>query len=338
MPSSFHGGAATSAGSCLDAIEQELTQAVPSLLEAMNRTSTEVNLIERQLGESQERYQKLLEQWSSLYEDLRAQHGSSIDRVRPYFEASQALNAACRRVQGAVREFSAAASLHAQAKVELKQIEEDLAYGAHKVRLDGDQQDDLSRATVRVLKCQQDRDRKEQEYARALRDYQEAQENVDSWRAQIGDTIIKRTLPSFRRLQKQHVTLASEQSRISTLTERASHAKSVYQNSMRELDRINLAVHAARHDFQAVERQERASIPEESPEAEESSLQVPHQGLRDEQCVSRGAKLSHDAARDAEIVKFPCKEVAIQDESVVKIGGQTPPELSPEICHSGPGW
>merc|ERR1719253_1788335 len=90
--------------------ERELTKEVPTLLEAMNRASDEVNLFERRAGEAQGRYRALLEQWSRCYEDLRSQHGVAIDRVKPFFDAAQVLSAASHRVQGVVREFSAASS------------------------------------------------------------------------------------------------------------------------------------------------------------------------------------------------------------------------------------
>jgi len=313
---------------CLYAVEQELTKAVPALLEAMNLNSTEVNVIERQLGESQDRYRELLEQWSSLYEELRAQHGSRIDRVRPYFEASQVLHAASRCVQSAVREFSAAASLHAQAKAELRLIENDLAYGAHKVRLNRDQQDDLSRTTVRVLKCQEDRDSSEQEYAKALRDFQEAQENVEAWRVQIGESTIRRTLPCFRRLQKHQVALASEQSRISSFTERAQHAKSAYQKSLRELDRINHAVHNARRGYEAGQPQRPSTVPEESPEADSKHDQtrLPAASAaadEEEEFVSSDVKVIRDASRTV------AGEVPLTSGKVKK---QVAPELAPEAC------
>lgn len=255
----------SSADDELETCEQELTRDVPLLLDSMNSMSTEVNMLERQVSEAQARHKQLLEQWSRLYEDLRAQHGSAIDRVKPYFDAAQLLNAASQRVQGVVRAFSAAASQHTQAKAELRTIEERLAYGAHKVQLDPGQQDGLSRATVRVLQCQQERDVREQEYARALRDYQEAQEALEAWRMQIGDSTIKRVLPCFKQLQQHQVTLAQEQNHINTCAERARCAKNKYHNSLRELDRINVAVHEARRDRSAVLDSTPEAAPEETP-------------------------------------------------------------------------
>ncbi|CAJ1439754.1 unnamed protein product [Effrenium voratum] len=226
--------------------EAELTKEVPNLLETMNRTSEEVNLFERKASEAQERYKKLLEQWSRLYEELRSHYGQNFERVKPYFEASAAFRSASERVQVVVREFSAAASQYSQAKAELRNIERMLAYGAHKVRLGPDQQDGLSRATVKVLKCRQDRDRREQDYAESLREYEEGKQALESWRSQLGDSLIKRYEPVFRQLQQHQSTLTAERQRITGFSERAATAKGIYNGALAELDRINVAVHEER--------------------------------------------------------------------------------------------
>lgn len=259
-------GTSSTAEDVLAAKEAELTSEVPNLLESMNRTSDEVNMFERRAAESQERYKQLLEQWSCHYEDLRSQYGNAIDRVKPYFDAAQAFKAASDRVQAVVREFSAAASQHSQSKEELRAIERRLEFGAHKVQLDRESQDGLSRATVRVLKCRQERDRREQEYADSLREYEETKEVLEGWKLQLGESMIKRYQPCFRQLQLHQSTLAAERYRISSFSERAQTAKSVYNKALAELDRINMAVHNARriHAKMADARQ----LPEESPEAD----------------------------------------------------------------------
>lgn len=233
-------------GGDLVSCEAELTREVPNLFEAMNKAATEVNHYKGQLSEAQERHRQNLDQWSRLYENLRVEYGSSIDRAKPYFDAVQALDAASHKVQKAVREFSAAVSHHSQAKEELRRIEERLAYGAHKMSLNQQQQDGLSKATVNVLRCQQERDRSEQEYARALRECQEVQKTVETRRAQIGHAVIARATPCFRRLQQHQLTLVTEQARIAALEERVRSCKGAYSSSMRELDRISCAVHSLR--------------------------------------------------------------------------------------------
>jgi len=266
--------------------EDELTREVPALLDTMNRSSSEVNELESQASAAQERYKKLSEQWSQQFVELRLQHGSAIERVNPYFDAVQVLHDASQRVQSAVREFSAASSQHTLSKRDLRAIEEQLAYGAHRFQLDGSAQDGLSRATVRVLKCQQERDRRETDYARTLHEHQEAQEQTEVLRSQIGDATIKRTMPCFKQLQSYHDTLAAEQRMIHDLTERAKTAKALYNSTLRELERINNAVHTARqlHNSKASQVTTRgagkqrdiaeADVPEETPETTPEAAEV----------------------------------------------------------------
>merc|ERR550525_1980165 len=56
----------------LAAVEAELTREVPELLDAMNRSASEVNVLERQISEAQLGYQSRLKHWSSLYKELRS--------------------------------------------------------------------------------------------------------------------------------------------------------------------------------------------------------------------------------------------------------------------------
>mmetsp|Transcript_38902 Transcript_38902/g.91628 ORF Transcript_38902/g.91628 Transcript_38902/m.91628 type:complete len:441 (-) Transcript_38902:61-1383(-) len=231
------------------ALEEELSRPVPELLETMNHASSEVNTLERQAGEAQVSHRQLLDRWTRMHEELRGEHGSAFDRARPYFDAIQVLTNVSERVQAIVREFSAATSQHEEAKAELRSIERSLAYGAHQVTLDGDQQDGLSRATVKVLLCQQERDRREQEYARTLREYTEAQEAAEAWKAQIGESTIRRLTPCFRSLAQHQSELAAEQARANELSARLKEAKSTYSSSLRELDRINVDIHSARKAY-----------------------------------------------------------------------------------------
>lgn len=228
------------------AFENELTREVPMLLESMNRASSDVNAFERQASEAQERYRHLMEQWSRLHEDQRMVYGQAFETARPYFEAIQALQMASHLAHDIAREFSAAASQHAQAKAELRSIEERVDLGGSQVRLDAEQQEEISRVTMKVFRTRQFRDKCEQEYARVVRDYQEAKDAEVRWHTEIGDAMIRRTLPCFRLLQQHQVELTKARNRIGALVERARASKLTYHSSLRELDRINIAVHSAR--------------------------------------------------------------------------------------------
>jgi hypothetical protein len=243
--------AETVADDSLEAIEASLTGNVPSLLEAMNAASTEVNQLETDAAIAQQQYQQFLLEWTGLAEDMRAKHGQSFDLARPYFEAAHKVRVASQRAQGIVRTFSAASSQCNQAKLDLRKIEEQLGYGAHNLSLDWEQQEGLSRATVHALKSQQERDRCEGEYAKALQEYEEAKAVAARCKAEGGDALIRRMVPCFRQLQTTQQHLAERQRRVNALQERIRVAKNIYHQSMKGLEDISTAVHNARKEHAA---------------------------------------------------------------------------------------
>jgi hypothetical protein len=233
----------------LEKIESDLRQNVPALLESMNSACQNVNTLERQAQEAQGRYNELLAARSRLYEDIRMRHGNNVDRARPYFDVALELSNFSQAVQASVSDFSAAVSQYSQAKQELHAVEQRVAYGAHKVVLESEQQSALSSATVRVLLCQKERDRCEQESAQALREYQRVQERVEEQRALVGDTVIRRMRSSFRKLQAHQKELEEVQRQLAECDRKTKASKELYNSSLRGLDQINVAVHTARKDF-----------------------------------------------------------------------------------------
>mmetsp|Transcript_43145 Transcript_43145/g.85462 ORF Transcript_43145/g.85462 Transcript_43145/m.85462 type:complete len:288 (+) Transcript_43145:128-991(+) len=254
--------------------QDELPCEVPSLLESMNRASSEVNSFESQLCNAQERHSRFLDQWSRLYDDMLAQHGRAIRHAKPYFDAAQVLHTATQSVQNAVREFSASSVRHAQSKRDLQLVEERLLHDKLCTVLDVDMQERLSYATLEVHRCQTERDTCEQEYVRALHDCNKAQESLVAWRNRLGPLAIRRIQPCFQQLHEHQLRLATEQARISFLTERVRNAKVSYCGSLKELDRISTAVHVSRKSRTKMDptmQRERADVragsPEETPEA-----------------------------------------------------------------------
>lgn len=221
----------------LAALEADLTKEIPDILDAMNRASTDVNMYECQANEAQHRYKECLQQWNRQYQRLRAKHGTAIDCAKPYFDAGLALEIASRRVQSTARKFSAIDSKYAQAQAKLSAI----SGRSH-------EQDGFSPAIVRVQYYQEEHCRCEHDHTCALREYQEVKESLDSWRARVSDSNIKRMQPYFEPLQSQQLVMASEQVRITALTRRTQAAKQVYNKSMCQLESINIAVHNAREE------------------------------------------------------------------------------------------
>lgn len=267
----------------LERQEAEITKEVPTLFESMNRSSEDINSLEGQVGEAQERHRRLLVQWSRHYDDSRAQCGKHIDKTRPYFEAADVLTVAARQAQGTARRFSAAAARHEGAKAELAALEL-RARGA----LDGAQQDELSRAIVRVCRCGQERESTEREHGRLLVEYQEAQRTADALRKKVGSTSIRKAQPFFQLLQAHQAELATEQHRISALEENARACKGVYSKSMQDLSNISNAVHEARRKSSA-DLANKAQTPkaESEPDPEASpDYDCPGADTRSEEAVS----------------------------------------------------
>mmetsp|Transcript_89867 Transcript_89867/g.232997 ORF Transcript_89867/g.232997 Transcript_89867/m.232997 type:complete len:313 (+) Transcript_89867:59-997(+) len=214
----------------LVAEEEQLRRRVPELLESMNRASADVNSLERQCNVAQSRYRSNVAECNALYSELRAKNGRTFDRVKPYFSAAEEVKAASHRLQTIARDFSAASAEHTAAQRQ-------------------------GRPEAEVVSLQLQRDRHEDEYVRALREHRSAQETLETLRVQIGDAAIRRSLPAFQSLQQRQLKLAVEQSRMNTLAGRAHLSKGLYQNSLRELERISAAVHDIRklHARQAVQ-------------------------------------------------------------------------------------
>lgn len=228
--------------------EEELTREVPLLLEALNHASSQINHFEQKAGEAQARYKQRLEHWSRLYRDLRSTHGTNFDRVKPYFEAALALNAASERMQKVVCEFSSVAARCTQVKSDLRAMEKRLDEGLRKGTVDLDLQKSLSRAAALLLHYQQERDWRQEEHEQALRSFQEAQDAFKACGAQLADSTVKGTFPCFRLLRQHQLKLASEQRRINTFVENAQAAKTAYSRSLHELERISTAVHNVRRE------------------------------------------------------------------------------------------
>lgn len=229
-------------------LEAELTRELPDLFEAMNRASSEVNILERKANEAQSRYKQCLEQWRNLYKGLCAQHGAAIDCAKPYFDTAFSLEFASRRVRHCAHKLSTVEAEYVHAQAKLRAINDSVAFGAHEVSLDTDQQDGFSRAMVRVLHYEQERSKCEQEHMSALREYREIEESLKSWRTHVSTSTIRRMEPYFKQLQHYQLVMVSEQVRITEFSKRTQAAKKTYTRSMSELESINIAVHEAREE------------------------------------------------------------------------------------------
>lgn len=308
-------------GDVLEAIEVELTKDVPSILETMNSSSTELNTLESEAATAEQKYQQSLADWTSLSERMRSKYGRTFDAVRPFFDAAHRARSASQRAQVIVRSFSASASQCSQANAELRKIEQGLSFGAHSVSLDWEQQENLSKATVRALKCQQERDRYERDYAKVLQEYEEAKAAAEKCRIDVGKVQIERMKPCFKQLKQSQLQVDERRKHMSALQERIRVAKNTYNQSMRSLDRISTAVHHARK-----EHSEKEAARKESAASEDCARSCPEQ---EHPVAETGEDSETGYLGDCDEAMENCAKV--MDGLLVADGAQTP-EVTGEDC------
>eukprot|EP00930_Biecheleria_cincta_P051794 TRINITY_DN37008_c0_g1_i1.p1 TRINITY_DN37008_c0_g1~~TRINITY_DN37008_c0_g1_i1.p1 ORF type:complete len:313 (-),score=88.96 TRINITY_DN37008_c0_g1_i1:15-953(-) len=254
----------------LEAFEESMTSRVPTLLEAMNHASDEVNSLDRQAGEAEQRHQQQLDGLSVLQEGLFARFGEqAVNRARPFFKASQDFEEAAQKAQAALRDFSASSSGLAQAKLDLARIEEGFTQVGHG-SLDQRQQDSLAYATERVLQAQACCDAQSARHAGAVSQLHRAETLLSAQRKRLAGPLLRHMAAACRQLQQHAAGLKAERLRMDALGVRARAAKETYRRSLGELDRISTEVHKARQaylDSQRRRQQEQAvfGLSEEEP-------------------------------------------------------------------------
>jgi len=255
--------------------ERELRFPVPALLEAMNHAASEVNSFERQTEETQVRLEQLKATVSSLNAEHRVYRlSATIDKARPYYDATHALTGIGLRVEVAASNLSAASSLYAKAKqkeqgcprtsvvsqcvLEQKcrflmccaKIESDLyADAAHIDQINFSEGVGISNVRADVLRCQQELYQSSQEYNQVLWEYQDARVQSATQRAIVGESAIRRAQPYFEHLMRQQQEVERLQRVLGECRERVRTWKSSYATSLYGLEEINVEIHKARQDF-----------------------------------------------------------------------------------------
>eukprot|EP00931_Biecheleriopsis_adriatica_P066504 TRINITY_DN40848_c0_g1_i1.p1 TRINITY_DN40848_c0_g1~~TRINITY_DN40848_c0_g1_i1.p1 ORF type:complete len:237 (+),score=63.88 TRINITY_DN40848_c0_g1_i1:40-711(+) len=196
-----------------DICEEDLTKAVPQLLEKMNAASEQVNLLKHAVAESERRQQRGFQHVRKLYKELRTEQGdAALDIAKPYFAAETAVKAAALRVR---REAERFATVSARP--------EDFEETPHE--------------------C-------EEAYAKALRQYCRAEDDMKACQKcmanGVGTAVRKLTLPRLRQLHNLQLRLHAEQRRVEKLRLESKAAKDAYQASMCELERISDSIHDLR--------------------------------------------------------------------------------------------
>lgn len=248
----------------LEEREQELIQDVPKILDKMNNSSTEVNMLTAQTNEAERSYHQLLSEWSRIHEEMQKRHGKSMDRIQPYFDAVEQRNFASCKVQGAAGAFAAASTQESEAKRKLKTVEDSfVAAGSAAGQVIGEVQQNLvCQAFASVQESQHLRCRCERDYVAAVRQYELAQASLKRWRAQARD--VERTLACLEELQERRRIVDAASQRVDNLKQHGSRAKDAYHVYLSELERISEAVHTARQNGNVLPRADADSSPEVS--------------------------------------------------------------------------
>lgn len=190
------------------------------------------------------------------------------------------------QARSVAQEFQASEARHAEARARLRSLEARLEESG---ALSQEMLDDLSFATAEVVRCQKDRDRLEQDHVRALADFAGTRRVASASTATalqsssangqnlvgkgsnvtgpkvalpgLGEVVAAVTLPLLllrraaspraRALRQGRAELAAMQKRATALAQQAKAAKTEYSDSLRELDRISMAVHEERHELRS---------------------------------------------------------------------------------------
>jgi len=201
--------------------EDELIRQVPGLLERMNDAAEATNRLEFELSQAQAKHKVALSEWTRLYDELRARHGSlsgAIDHAKPYFEALRECQAATRRAQQ-VRQ------LQRRRRQQLKAVEDAGQSG-------------LLREELRSC---------DQEFELASQELSRTRAALAAQRKKVGAATIENARPCFGSPSRQ--ALAQAQEAVAQVAERIAAAKADYKESLMELNRISDAVHAARSQW-----------------------------------------------------------------------------------------
>ncbi|CAD7924256.1 unnamed protein product [Amoebophrya sp. A120] len=264
----------------LDEQEERLRERVPVLLEEMNRASLSTNECEREYGEKKKRHSALLQQWKMAYRQMRSVRGREIDAARPFFEQEERKHRAELQMYTALEGFTDMQQLVDAAKDELADLEEKLHYGAHEVKLSEADQEELSKTTLRILQVQQRRDKAEQVYGSALKQFVTACELLERRKVEAGPVLLEDVRPLFRQMVYYQESLSNLSAEAAEAEARAHQARLDYQAALRGLENINNTIHGLRKSCSASSVREE-DLDQEVDDSRESDEEGSRSGSND---------------------------------------------------------
>ncbi|XP_062904209.1 SH3 domain-binding protein 5-like [Mobula hypostoma] len=255
--------------------EEELDPRIQEELEQLNQASEEINKLELQLDEARNTYRKILSESARKLNAQGSQLGSCIEKARPYYEARRQAKEAQQETQKAALRYERAVSMHNAAREMVYVAEQGLM--ADRNRLDPTWQEMLNHATSKVNEAEEERLRSEREHQRVTQQCQQAEGRVQQLQKALKRLILK-SKPYFELKAQFNQILEEHKSRVTSLEQRVSQAKTRYSVALRNLEQISEQIHA---------RRLRAVGPRRaSPVGAESSPAQPEEGDREMQEAS----------------------------------------------------
>ncbi|XP_051899916.1 SH3 domain-binding protein 5-like [Pristis pectinata] len=223
--------------------EEELDPRIQEELEQLNQASEEINKLELQLDEARNTYRKILSESARKLNAQGSQLGNCIEKARPYYEARRQAKEAQQETQKAALRYERAVSMHNAAREMVYVAEQGLM--ADRNRLDPTWQEMLNHATSKVNEAEEERLRSEREHQRVTQLCQQAEGRVQQLQKSLKRLILK-SKPYFELKAQFNQILEEHKSRVTSLEQRVSQAKTRYSVALRNLEQISEQIHARR--------------------------------------------------------------------------------------------
>ncbi|NXM04527.1 3BP5L protein, partial [Tyrannus savana] len=188
-------------------------------------------------------YRRILSESARKLNSQGSQLGNCIERARPYYEARRRAKEAQQETQRAALRYERAVGMHNAAREMVFVAEQGVAAG--KNRLDPTWQEMLNHATRKVNEAEEERVRSEREHQRVTRLCQEAEAEVQALQKSL-KRVILRSKPYFELKAQFNQILEEHKSKVTSLENRVSQAKTRYSVALRNLEQISEQIHARR--------------------------------------------------------------------------------------------
>ncbi|NXM33266.1 3BP5L protein, partial [Oxyruncus cristatus] len=212
-------------------------------LEHLNEANADINRGELELDAARSAYRRILSESARKLNSQGSQLGNCIERARPYYEARRRAKEAQQETQRAALRYERAVGMHNAAREMVFVAEQGVAAG--KNRLDPTWQEMLNHATRKVNEAEEERVRREREHQRVTRLCQEAEAEVQALQKSL-KRVILRSKPYFELKAQFNQILEEHKSKVTSLENRVSQAKTRYSVALRNLEQISEQIHARR--------------------------------------------------------------------------------------------